>query len=598
MSQDLPETPGWSNPFDHGNPVPDNRSVEPPAPTFGMGVDRRPPVEDELAKAALIVSQGLKAEEARQGSVTRQSAEHPAFAQLRQPQEPEVTRKGHKGLAVLLIGSLLGGAYGYDNVLNGGKETKTIMRMAGFGNRSAVALAPNTGIKVVGNAPKMPTPTVTKTAEVPVAPVPVNLPPEQCVSNLPLAAKLGQKIGAPVFAEDITANTIVLKQNNIGTALLMTSPIHMDNGKINKLTDKNFMNIPATVAVDEEGGTVQRITADGKLPSAAEVAAMNPAQLEAFKATLTKHYIYLKEHGITTIFAPVADVGPVTGLSKIGDSRIFSKDPNVVASDIKIYLDIANKVGIKAVLKHFPGGGSMSRNTDEGVATIPAYEQLLKRDLVPYTVVKGIGANLMVGSMVPEGVKAGVPGWTNGKPADLSPVTYKAAREQFGFGDSVISTDDLGTKAINMPLDKAFVEAWVAGADVPVFVHDSTVKTPVNLEQQIKSIVKAGEEAVNSGALPIRVVNESVTRILKDKKVDACDALEKVDPETYNKLATAQSQTKPSPTANPSVTGKAVPLPAKPGETGKVVPLPAKPSATATAVPLSAPVPTPTATKK
>ena len=83
-----------------------------------------------------------------------------AYDEYYQPeQEYADPQKSHKVRAMLVVVGLLAGVYGgYDNVLNGGKETKALTQMAGFGGEAAIAPAPMSPIRVVGKPPKLPIP--------------------------------------------------------------------------------------------------------------------------------------------------------------------------------------------------------------------------------------------------------------------------------------------------------------------------------------------------------------------------------------------------------------------------------------------------------
>ena len=70
--------------------------------------------------------------------------------------------------------------------------------------------------------------------------------------------------------------------------------------------------LPAIVASDEEGGTVQRLRSTiGQFPSARELAKQTPAEVAKVYGD---HAAAMKQLGFTMDFAPVADVGTGSGL--------------------------------------------------------------------------------------------------------------------------------------------------------------------------------------------------------------------------------------------------------------------------------------------
>ena len=94
------------------------------------------------------------------------------------------------------------------------------------------------------------------------------------------------------------------------------------------------------------------------------------------------------------------------------------------------------------MVKHFPGEGQASANSDYSPASTPSLPSLEKSDLGPFS--EAIHSELpavMVGNAI-------IPGLTTG-PASLSPAAIgDLLRRQLGFGGLVV-TDSLSARAIS-----------------------------------------------------------------------------------------------------------------------------------------------------
>lgn len=262
------------------------------------------------------------------------------------------------------------------------------------------------------------------------------------------------------------------------------------------------------VAVDEEGGRVQRIEdIDGDVPSAREMAATMSA--EEVRALAERRGRVMAAHGVTVDLAPVVDVSDQPDDTVIGD-RSWSGDPAVATDYAGAYADGLRAAGVVPVLKHFPGHGAASGDTHEGAASTPPLDALRGRDLVPYERLLprlGIGTAVMLGHL-------DVPGLTEpGTPASLSPATIALLREEYGFG-GVVMTDDLAAMASitqRLTPEEAVVRALAAGVDVALL---SGADVPALLDHM--------EAAVADGTLTEAGIDTSVARVLALQGLDPC----------------------------------------------------------------------------
>lgn len=259
--------------------------------------------------------------------------------------------------------------------------------------------------------------------------------------------------------------------------------------------------IPLLVAVDEEGGSVCRVSNE---PAFRQEPFQSPRDyyaqggLNAALAGETEKCLLLKRIGIRVNMGPVCDIA--TNRSAFMYRRSLGQSPEDTALFIAETVDIMNIHQVGSVLKHFPGYGN---NTDTHTGTARdrrSLEELESYDLIPFQagIDAGCGA-VMVSHTVVEAFDKELP-------ATLSPAVHRYLRENMGF-QGVIVTDDLNMGAITKRYGKeeAAILAVLAGNDL-LCTPDYAVQHPAVLD------------AVNSGRIPMELLDEAVLRILRWKQ--------------------------------------------------------------------------------
>ncbi len=265
------------------------------------------------------------------------------------------------------------------------------------------------------------------------------------------------------------------------------------------------LGLPAFLSVDEEGGTVTRISRTGRfdvpdIVSMSEIGKTGDA--ESARQTGTVIGGYLSDLGFNVDFAPVADVlsNPQNTVVKF---RSFGDDPQLVA-DMSLALAAGLKEqGIISTFKHFPGHGATAGDTHAGYAyTEKSLEQLQQCELVPFKgAIEQNAGFIMVGHI-------SLPNVTGGDtPASLSPVIIEGVlRGQMGY-DGVVVTDAMNMGAIvqQYSSSEAAVKALLAGADI--------ILMPKDFREAYQGVI----DAVNNGTLPLERIDQSLRRILTVK---------------------------------------------------------------------------------
>ncbi len=258
-------------------------------------------------------------------------------------------------------------------------------------------------------------------------------------------------------------------------------------------------DIPMLIGVDEEGGTVNRISTNTEFrsepfKSSQELYAEGGFDL-IYEDTITKAN-FLKELGINVNFAPVVDVSinPDDYIYK----RSFGKNANLTSEYAEVVVRAMKESNIASVLKHFPGYGN-NTDTHTGIAIDNrTLETFKENDFLPFEAGIKAGANMV---LVSHNI---VTNMDSNNPASLSTRVHEILRNDLGFA-GVIITDDLYMDAISKNYDSSVaVLAILAGNDLIC---------TTDFESQIPEVIAAVED----GTISIDRINESVRRILELK---------------------------------------------------------------------------------
>jgi len=258
---------------------------------------------------------------------------------------------------------------------------------------------------------------------------------------------------------------------------------------------------PLVMAVDEEGGAVQRLDGLlGDMPSARHMAGLPLDEVRAIARERAEAMVGL---GFTMNLAPVVDVGAGPGIG----SRSFSDDPLLVATFGSAVAYGVLDAGLTPVAKHFPGHGRASADSHMELPVTPPIEDMSAVDLVPWRHIPP-GTAVMVGHL-------DVPGLTDGVSTSLSHQAVTGLlRRDLGF-DGLVLSDDLAMGAVagSMGIPQAAVLSLRAGVDLLIVGSaDGVAATAWELVT-----------ALEDGRLMPGRLDEAVGRVLEVRGVDPCD---------------------------------------------------------------------------
>ena len=288
---------------------------------------------------------------------------------------------------------------------------------------------------------------------------------EECAAEVSLEVRLGQLLFPVVVQDELEAATQLAERGLIGGVVVLGSPTEAIAAQIADLQDRSLAS-PSIVAVDEEGGRVQRLDSlVGSIPSARQVSA--ELTLEEARELARSHAQSIGELGFTMNLAPVLDLD---NGGFIGD-RSFGEDVDLVTNYAFATADGIIAAGLTPVAKHFPGHGR-GADSHTGLPTLPDLDTLRDSDLVPF--IRAIDRGdipIMIGHLV-------IPGLTNDKPATLSPEAIDGLlRGELGF-DGLVMTDALNMDAISATTNNADAaeQALMAGVDLAMLGQLSDVE--------------------------------------------------------------------------------------------------------------------------
>lgn len=323
---------------------------------------------------------------------------------------------------------------------------------------------------------------------------------EKLLEKMSLDEKIGQIFIARCPDKDAAA---LAKKYNLGGYILFGRDF---KGKTKDAVVKNIQEcqnasaIPMFVAVDEEGGTVNRVSTNKnfrKYPFASPQYLYKHGGMERIKSDAKEKSELLKSIGINLNFAPVADIS--MNKNDFIYKRSFAKSPAETAKYVKNVVSVMNEAHMGSVLKHFPGYGNNKDTHTDLVRDKRPMAKFEKEDFLPFKA--GIDAKATMVLVSHNIVEA----MDKNAPASISPAIHKILRDELAF-DGVIITDDLAMQGVKKFVGEknAAVLALKAGADMLCstdFIND----------------IKAVKTAVANGEIKEAEIDEHVLRVLRAK---------------------------------------------------------------------------------
>lgn len=324
---------------------------------------------------------------------------------------------------------------------------------------------------------------------------------EELAENLLAEMTLEEKVGQLFIARYPDKGALTsIDAYHLGGYILFAKNFESETPETIRITTDAIQEqskIPMLIAVDEEGGAVNRVSLYSQYrdePFAAGRDLFAAGGWDRVAEDTAEKAALLQSLGLNVNFAPVCDVS-----TNPGDyiyPRAFGGDAAQTAAYVKTVVTAMKEAQIGSVLKHFPGYGD-NTDTHTGIAVDDRiYDTFVNSDFLPFQAGIDAGADAIlvshniVSSIDPE------------LPASLSPAVHDILRTELGF-TGVIVTDELSMQAIQdyTQGEEAAILAVEAGNDL-LCCTDYALQYAAVLS------------AVESGRISEERINQSVMRIL------------------------------------------------------------------------------------
>lgn len=167
-----------------------------------------------------------------------------------------------------------------------------------------------------------------------------------------------------------------IQSNQPGTAILFGSRVSTEAATVitELIVSNNELSIQPLVAVDHEGGNVQRLSGAGFSPLQSWVELCRDNRVDA-QVQLEQSIEQVTAVGIDVIFGPVVDVA---ARNLALGSRVCSGDFELVAERARLAASVYQQNNILPVFKHFPGIGQTTVDLHNDFDTIRVSEEEAK----------------------------------------------------------------------------------------------------------------------------------------------------------------------------------------------------------------------------
>jgi beta-N-acetylhexosaminidase len=225
---------------------------------------------------------------------------------------------------------------------------------------------------------------------------------------------------------------------------------------------------PLLIAVDQEGGSIKRIPWAPPTLSVPRMGQLDSTTVAREQGAATGSA--LRALGINVDFAPVADVPATTASFMYREGRTWSFSAVHTASLSNAFATGLESKGVIPSMKHFPGLGFATRNTDTSVVTIRMSTSRLAPGLRPYrtAIARHIPLIMLSNATYTAYDGTHAAGWSR-------VITQTLLRHDLGF-TGVTITDSLNGTAASRGLSSRTlaVRAAIAGTDMLLLTGSET----------------------------------------------------------------------------------------------------------------------------
>jgi len=214
------------------------------------------------------------------------------------------------------------------------------------------------------------------------------------------------------------------------------------------------------IAVDQEGGPVKTVS---WIPPTLSPRRMGDlGSTETARAQGRKTGVALRDLGINVDFAPVADVPVSTSSFMYEQGRTWSFGAVKTARLANAFVLGLRDGGALATMKHFPGLGFATRNTDDHLVVISATKTQLAPGLKPYrlAVADHVPLIMLSNAVYSAYDRGSAAGWSRA-------IAKTLLRRELGFrGVTITDSLDAAARARGVATDPLAIRSARAGTDL------------------------------------------------------------------------------------------------------------------------------------
>ncbi len=321
---------------------------------------------------------------------------------------------------------------------------------------------------------------------------------EEKISSMTLEEKIAQILLVRTPQENAQE---IIKENQFGGIVLYASDFKnlTKEEVIAKIESfQSVSKIPLITAVDEEGGSVVRISSNPNLRATPFLSPRELYQiggLEKIKEDTEEKSALLESLGINVNLAPVVDIS--TNEEDYIYPRSLGEGKEVTSLYAVAVIEASKKGKVSYTLKHFPGYGQNKDTHQTESKDERTIDELKEKDLLPFASGIKAGAEAI---LVSHSILSKI---DSENPASLSLPIHKLLRDDLNF-KGIIITDDLSMGATK-EIENAYSKAILSEND---FIITS------DYEQALTEI----KESINQNRIKEEDINKLVKHVLNWKK--------------------------------------------------------------------------------
>ncbi len=355
---------------------------------------------------------------------------------------------------------------------------------------------------------------------------------EKTLARMTLEQKVGQLIGLRYSGRFFNREAASLRtlqdyivKRHVGNLILFGGNVYETAFLTNAL--QSLSDVPLLIGSDFERGVGGQVDGATAFPPLMALGAIGSEETAYEMGRITA--VEGRAMGVHLTYAPVMDVN-INPANPIINTRSAGESPDLVSRIGKAFIRGCQENGMLAAAKHFPGHGDTELDSHIQLATVPGDLERLKRvELFPFRQAIDAGVHAVMVSHL--AVPALDP--SPNTPASLSPaIILDLLRDKMGFQGLVVSDAmEMGAITTLYPAGQAAVKAVQAGIDL--------VLLPADADEAIEALL----QAVKTGVIPMRRLDESVRRILTSKSGLGLHKNRLVDASRLNALIASAANT-------------------------------------------------------